>query len=65
MAREVRREDIPEQLQPLFDQLTVELMRVHSIQHSLTRARAWCYLGAGMGVGASLVQVALAIGRGL
>ena len=62
---ELRRDELPEELLPLFDALTLELHRVHDQWQVVHRLRRVTWFSTGALVAAVVINVAVAIGRAL
>lgn len=58
---ELRRDELPEQLHPLFDTLTFELHRVHEYARSARKWRNANRWALGAAVGAFLVNIVQAV----
>lgn len=61
--REVRRDELPAELRPLFDALTFEITRVAHVMAAARRVRAGLYVALGGLLSATAINVGVAIWR--
>jgi len=62
---ELRRDELPEELLPLFDALTLELHRVHDQWQVVHRLRRVMWFTSGALSAAAIINIVVVIGRAL